>query len=73
MGKIEAALADKYVKKLIIPKYNLEQLIETKSLEPLNRAGIVVKGVSDVLEAATESIIGLKDKGSLIDLIRKEE
>jgi SpoVK/Ycf46/Vps4 family AAA+-type ATPase len=72
MGKIEAALADKYVKKLIIPKYNLEQLIETKSLEPLNRAGIVVKGVSDVLEAAAESIIGLKDKDSLINLIRKE-
>ncbi|MEM3636968.1 MAG: S16 family serine protease, partial [Thermoproteota archaeon] len=71
MGKIEAALADKYVKKLIIPKYNLEQLVETKSLEPLNKAGIIVEGVSDVLEAAAESIIGLKDRASLIDIIRK--
>jgi len=71
MGKIEAALMDKYAKKLIMPEYNLEKLVESKSLAPLERAHIVVKGVSNVLEAAAESLVGIKDKSQLISILKE--
>ncbi len=65
MGKVEAALADKYVRKLVIPEYNLRKLNESGGLEALQKVGIDVRGVKDVVEAAIECLEGQIDKQAL--------
>jgi SpoVK/Ycf46/Vps4 family AAA+-type ATPase len=59
MGKIEAALSDKFAQKLIIPKYNYEGLgvFDTENL--LLEKGIKIIPVQNFLEAADESIINI--------------
>jgi len=67
MGKIEAALADKYAKKLLIPEYNYQRLgdFDTKSL--LEGRGIKLVSVKRFLEAATEALEGNPRKDAILE------
>lgn len=53
MGKVEAALADKYVKRLVIPHYNYEKMMEQETLQLLERKGIQVIPVRTFVEATS--------------------
>jgi len=72
MGKVEAALTDRFAKKLLLPKYNLDKLSDGGGMEPLSRAGVSVVGVEDVLSAAVQGLIGLRNKDQLVRLLNSE-
>jgi len=69
MGKIEATLSDRFAKKLLLPKYNLDRLAEGGGLDPLTRAGISTVGVESVLDAAAQCLMGVSDKDHLLHLL----
>jgi SpoVK/Ycf46/Vps4 family AAA+-type ATPase len=69
MGKIEATLSDRFAKKLLLPKYNLDRLAEGGGLDPLTRAGVSAVGVETVLDAAVQSLMGVRDKDHLLRLL----
>jgi hypothetical protein len=69
MGKIEATLSDRFAKKLLLPKYNLDRLAEGGGLDPLTRAGVSAVGVETVLDAAAQSLMGVRDKDHLLRLL----
>ncbi|MEM3041413.1 MAG: AAA family ATPase [Nitrososphaerota archaeon] len=56
MGKIEAALSDRYARKLLIPKYNYERLGAFDTERILLEKQIKVVPVQTFLEAVAESI-----------------
>jgi len=58
MGKIEAALADKYARKLLIPEYNYQRLRDFDTESLLEARGIEAVPVKRFLEAATEALEG---------------
>jgi SpoVK/Ycf46/Vps4 family AAA+-type ATPase len=53
MGKIEAAMADKYVKRFVIPQYNYEKMREQGTVQLLERKGVQVLPVRTFIEAAS--------------------
>jgi SpoVK/Ycf46/Vps4 family AAA+-type ATPase len=57
MGKIEATLSDEYARKLIIPKYNYDQLRAFDTEKILTEKGIKVIPAQTFLEAAAECIL----------------
>jgi len=74
MGKIDAALADKYAKKLLVPLFNYESMKSLRIVELLESKGIVVEPVSSLLEAAAKSLVGVDSKEELLlHLNRKAE
>ena len=56
MGKIEAALSDRYARKLIIPRYNYDRLGDFDTEKMLLEKGMKMVPVQTFLEAAAESI-----------------
>jgi len=68
MGKIEAALSDRYARKLIIPRYNYERLGDFDTEKMLLEREIKIVPVQTFLEAALE---GLQGFSSQEDILRK--
>jgi len=58
MGKIEAALSDRYARKLIIPRYNYERLGEFDTEKMLLERDLKMVPVQTFLEAAVEAMLG---------------
>ncbi|MDH5688198.1 MAG: AAA family ATPase [Candidatus Bathyarchaeota archaeon] len=56
MGKIEAALSDRYARKLVMPRYNYEKLGDFDTEKMLLERNIRIVPVQTFLEAAVESI-----------------
>jgi len=56
MGKIEAALSDRYARKLVMPRYNYEKLGDFDTEKMLLEKDIRIVPVQTFLEAAVESI-----------------
>ncbi|MEM2276463.1 MAG: S16 family serine protease, partial [Thermoproteota archaeon] len=73
MGKIDAALADKYARKLLVPKFNYESMKSLKIVEVLESKGITVEPVSNLLEAAVKSLIGVDSVDELLSHLRDEK
>jgi transitional endoplasmic reticulum ATPase len=73
MGKIDAALADKYAKKLLVPRFNYESMKNLKIVDVLEAKGISVEPVSSLLEAALKSLVGVGSIEELISYLRSEK
>ncbi|MBO3769685.1 MAG: AAA family ATPase [Thermoproteota archaeon] len=73
MGKIDAALADKYARKLLVPKFNYESMKSLKIIDVLESKGITVEPVSNLLEAAVKSLIGVGSVDELLSHLRAEK
>ena len=71
MGKIEAALSDRYARKLIIPRYNYERLREFDTEKMLSEKNIQVIPVQTFAEAAVEALIGFSSQEELMKSLRK--
>jgi len=71
MGKIEAALSDRYARKLIIPKYNYERLKEFDTEKLLSEKEVNIVPVQTFLEAAVESLIGFNSPEELMMSLKK--
>jgi transitional endoplasmic reticulum ATPase len=71
MGKIDAALADKYARKLLIPRFNYESMKSLKIVELLESKGIIVEPVSSLLEAAAKSLVGVGSEEELLTHLNK--
>ncbi|MEM2940687.1 MAG: AAA family ATPase [Thermoproteota archaeon] len=71
MGKIDAALADKYARKLLIPRFNYESMKSLKIVELLESKGIIVEPVSSLLEAAAKSLVGVDSEEELLTYLNK--
>jgi transitional endoplasmic reticulum ATPase len=72
MGKIDAALADKYARKLLVPRFNYDSMRNLKIVEVLEAKGIAVEPVSSLLEAAVKSLIGISSVEELVSHLRAE-
>jgi len=70
MGKIEAALSDKYARKIIIPRYNYERLGNFDTEKILLEKGIKIVPTQTFLEAAIESIPEFTSQESIIRRLR---
>jgi len=66
MGKIEAALSDRYARKLIIPKYNYERLGDFDTEKMLMEKGIRIVPVQTFLEAAVETALGISSQDDIL-------
>jgi transitional endoplasmic reticulum ATPase len=73
MGKIDAALADKYARKLLIPKFNYESMKSLKIVDLLESRGISVEPVSSLLEAAAKSLVGVSSEKELLTCLNRAE
>ena len=71
MGKIEAALSDRYARKLIIPKYNYERLKGFDTEKLLSERKIKIIPVQTFLEAAVESLLGFSSQEELSNSLKK--
>jgi len=71
MGKIEAALSDRYARKLIIPQYNYERLKEFDTEKMLSEREVEIIPVRTFLEAAVESLIGFNSQEELTMSLKK--
>ncbi|MEM3028050.1 MAG: AAA family ATPase [Candidatus Bathyarchaeia archaeon] len=70
MGKIEAALADEYAKKLLIPEYNYERLGDFGMENALIQRGIKVIPVRSFLQAAEEALEGNPSIEKVLSLLK---
>ncbi|MGQ9597432.1 MAG: AAA family ATPase [Thermoproteota archaeon] len=78
MGKIDAALADKYARKLLVPRFNYESMKNLKIVELLESKGIGVEPVSNLLEATLKSLAEVSSEEELLSYlngtkVRQEE
>ncbi len=71
MGKIEAAISDKYARKLIIPRYNYERLKAFDTEKMLLEKGIKIVPVQTFLEAAVEAIPRFKSQEDIMRMARE--
>ncbi|RJS88574.1 AAA family ATPase, partial [Candidatus Bathyarchaeota archaeon] len=71
MGKIEAALTDRYARKLIIPKYNYEKLRGFDTEKMLSEKKIRIVPVQTFLEAAVEALLGFSSQEELMKSLEK--
>jgi len=71
MGKIEAALSDRYARKLIIPRYNYERLKEFNTEKMLSEREVNIVPVRTFMEAAVESLIGFNSEEELMMSLKK--
>lgn len=72
MGKIEAALADKYAKKLIVPQYNFEHIGDMGVEKMLKDRSIELVPVQNFVDAARQALIGCKDREDVMKLLNGE-
>jgi len=71
MGKIEAALSDRYARKLIIPRYNYERLGEFDTEKMLLEREMRIVPVQMFLEAAAEAILGFSSQDDILNALKK--
>jgi len=71
MGKIEAALSDRYARKLIMPKYNYERLKGFDTERMLSEKNIKIIPVQTFIEAAVEALIGFSSQEDLIKSLKR--
>jgi len=71
MGKIEAALSDRYARKLIMPKYNYERLKSFDTEKMLAEKNIKIIPVQTFMEAAVEALIGFSSQEELIKSLKR--
>jgi len=71
MGKIEAALSDRYARKLIIPRYNFERLKEFGTEKLLSERKVKIVPVQTFKEAAVESLLGFNSQEELVLSLKK--
>ncbi|RLI11198.1 hypothetical protein DRO35_05435, partial [Candidatus Bathyarchaeota archaeon] len=71
MGKIEAALSDRYARKLIIPRYNYERLRNFDTEKMLSEKKIQIIPVQTFMEAAVEALIGFSSQEELMKSLKK--
>jgi len=71
MGKIEAALSDKYARKLVIPSYNYERLGEFDTEKMLLEKEIKIVPVQTFLEAAVEALLGFSSQKEVLRVLEK--
>jgi len=72
MGKVEAALADKYAKKFIMPQYNFEHIGDLGVDKMLKDRSIDLVPVQSFLDAASQALIGIKSKDDVAKLLQGE-
>jgi len=72
MGKIEAALADEYAHKLLIPKYNYDRLGDFDTEKLLKDRGIRTVPVQRFLEAAGEAFAGYPSEAQILEKLRQK-
>jgi predicted ATP-dependent protease len=72
MGKVEAALADKYAKKFIMPQYNFEHIGDLGVDKMLKDRSIDLVPVQSFLDAACQALVGLKNKDDVMKLLEGE-
>ncbi|MGQ9478894.1 MAG: AAA family ATPase [Thermoproteota archaeon] len=70
MGKIDAALADKYARKLLVPRFNYDSMKNLKIIEILESKGIKVEPVSNLLEAAVKSLVEVESEEELVSILK---
>jgi len=71
MGKIEAALSDRYARKLIMPKYNYDRLKSFDTERMLSEKNIRIIPVQTFLEAAVEALMGFSTQEELIKSLKR--
>ena len=71
MGKIEAALSDRYARKLIMPKYNYERLKSFDTERMLSEKNIKIIPVQTFIEAAVEALMGFSTREELIKSLKR--
>ncbi|RLI39689.1 hypothetical protein DRO64_10220, partial [Candidatus Bathyarchaeota archaeon] len=71
MGKIEAALSDRYARKLIMPKYNYERLKSFDTERMLSEKNIKIIPVQTFIEAAVEALMGFSTQEELIKSLKR--
>ncbi len=71
MGKIEAALSDRYARKLIIPRYNYERLGEFDTEKMLLEREVKMVPVQTFLEAAVEAMLGFATQENILKSLGK--
>ncbi|MCS7119797.1 MAG: AAA family ATPase [Nitrososphaerota archaeon] len=72
MGKIEATLSDRFARKLLIPRYNYENLARFDTEMMLFERGIKIVPVQTFLEAAAEALIGFSSPEEILRTLKKE-
>ncbi len=72
MGKIEATLSDRYARKLIIPRYNYENLAKFDAERMLSEKGVKIVPVQTFLEAAAQALMGLLGEEEILKVLTKE-
>jgi SpoVK/Ycf46/Vps4 family AAA+-type ATPase len=72
MGKIEAALADKYARKLILPQYNFEHIGDLGVEKMLKDRSIELVPVQSFFDAASQALVGCKGRDDVINLLHQE-
>jgi SpoVK/Ycf46/Vps4 family AAA+-type ATPase len=70
MGKIEAALSDRYARKLVIPRYNYERLKEFDTEKILLDKKVQVTPVQTFLEAAKESLSRFSSEEDILKCLK---
>jgi len=71
MGKIEAAISDKFARKLIIPRYNYERLGEFDTEKMLLEREVKMVPVQTFLEAAVEAMLGFSAQEDIVSSLEK--
>jgi len=71
-GKVEAALRDKYAKKLVIPRYNFEKFGDVGLDRLLKSRNIEVVPVKTLIEAAREALLGVPKEGPLKAVLERQ-
>jgi len=71
MGKIEAALSDRYARKLVIPSYNYERLGDFDTEKMLLEKEIKIVPVQTFLEAALETMPGFSSQEDVLKKLGK--
>jgi predicted ATP-dependent protease len=72
MGKIEAALSDRYARKLVVPSYNYERLGEFDTEKMLLEREVRMVPVQTFLEAAVEALLGFSSQGDILRSLEQD-
>jgi len=72
MGKVEAALADKYARKFIMPQYNFEHIGDLGVDKMLKDKSIDLVPVQNFLDAASQALVGIRSKEEVTKLLQGE-
>ena len=72
MGKIEAALSDRYARKLVIPRYNYEKIGEFDTEKMLLEKEVRIVPVQTLLEAAVETLLGILTQDDILRRLKQK-